>query len=134
MTTLGKKINYNEIFTTAEKEYQRMQAHEDLFTSEANGVGLPIFDSSVTDVEAWLDDDDESTEDEGATVVIGRAQFFMGSMRDFVGMPASSALDSKDRIMGSGISAVARRRGSKHRLAESWDVGDYGEKDSDRRA
>lgn len=38
-------------------------------------------------------------------------------------MPASSALDSKDRIMGGGISAVARRRGSVHRLSESWDVG-----------
>ena len=45
---------------------------------------------------------------------------------DFVSlcsMPASSALDSKDRIMGGGISAVARRRGSVHRLSESWDVG-----------
>lgn len=48
-------------------------------------------------------------------------------------MPASSAIDLKDRIMGGGINAVARRKGSVHRLAESWDVGDYGKKDSDYR-
>ena len=39
-------------------------------------------------------------------------------------MPASSAIDSKDRIMGGGVSAVARRKGAVHRLAESWDIGD----------
>jgi len=49
-------------------------------------------------------------------------------------MPASSAIDSKDRIMGGGISAVARRKGAVHRLAESWNSGDYGKKESDRRA
>lgn len=47
-------------------------------------------------------------------------------------MPASSAIDAKGRIMGGGISAVARRKGSVHRLSESWDVGDYGKKESDR--
>ena len=49
-------------------------------------------------------------------------------------MPASSAIDFKDRIMGGGVSAVARRRGSVHRLSESWEVGDYGQKDQDYRA
>lgn len=49
-------------------------------------------------------------------------------------MPASSAIDSKDRIMGGGVSAVARRRGSVHRLYESWDAGDYGKKETDKRA
>ena len=48
-------------------------------------------------IEAWLDDGDGALEDEGATAVIGRAQFFMGAMRDFIGMPASSTIDSKDR-------------------------------------
>jgi len=48
-------------------------------------------------------------------------------------MPASSAIDKKDRIMGGGISAVARRKGSVHRLSESWDAGDYGKKDADHR-
>ncbi|KAL7535456.1 hypothetical protein ACHAXR_006508 [Thalassiosira sp. AJA248-18] len=144
----GKKssnINYNEIFTTAEREYQRMQAHEELSTSSYDG--MPMFSSLGDDekkkiggkknsggnIEAWLDSDDDMYDDEGATVVIGRAQFFMGAMREFIGMPASSAIDAKDRIMGGGISAVARRKGSVHRLSESWEVGDYGLKDSDRR-
>ena len=70
-------------------------------------------------------------DDEGATVVIGRAQFFLGAMRDFIGMPASSAFDGKDRIMGGGVSATARRRGAVHRLAESWNDGEYGRKDQD---
>jgi hypothetical protein len=43
-------------------------------------------------------------------------------------LPASSAIDSKDRIMGGGVSAVARRKGSVHRMAESWNPGDYGKK------
>ena len=78
------RINYNEIFATAEREYQRMQAHEELSTASYVG-DVPIFDSSVTDIEAWLDGDDDEMEDEGATVVIGRAQFFMGAMREFIG-------------------------------------------------
>lgn len=72
------KINYDEIFATAEREYQRMEAHEEL-------SGLPIFDEAVTDIEAWLDDEDDGFDDEGATAVIGRAQFFMGAMREFIG-------------------------------------------------
>jgi hypothetical protein len=43
-------------------------------------------------------------------------------------MPASSAIDSKDRIMGDGVSAVARRKGSVHRMSESWNSGDYGKR------
>jgi hypothetical protein len=78
-----KKINYDQIFATAEREYQRMQTHEELSISDVGGV--PIFDSSVTDIEAWLDDEDLGMEDEGATVVVGRAQFFMGAMREFIG-------------------------------------------------
>jgi len=134
-------INYDEIFSTAEREYQRMQAHEELSTASYVGE-VPIFGAGsygatsggdeTTDIEAWLDGDDDEVEDEGATVVIGRAQFFMGAMREFIGMPASSAIDHKDRIMGGGVSAVARRKGSVHRLAESWDVGDYGKKETDK--
>lgn len=126
------KINYNDIFATAEREYQRMLTHEEL-SNERVDVSSGLFDSGTNDIEAWLDDDDDMMDDEGATVVIGRAQFFMGAMREFIGMPASSAIDLKDRIMGGGINAVARRKGSVHRLAESWDVGDYGKKDSDYR-
>ena len=83
---IGGKIDYNEIFSTAEREYQRMQAQEELETASYVG-DVPIFDSSVTDIEAWLDgnDDEDEIEDEGATVVVGRAQFFMGAMREFIG-------------------------------------------------
>ena len=120
------KINYNEIFTTAEREYQRMQAHEELSTASYVG-DVPIFDESVTDIEAWLDEDDSDVDDDGATVVIGRAQFFMGAMREFIGMPASSAIDSKNRIMSGGVNALSRRKGAVHRAThESWEEGDYG--------
>mmetsp|Transcript_18704 Transcript_18704/g.38831 ORF Transcript_18704/g.38831 Transcript_18704/m.38831 type:complete len:89 (-) Transcript_18704:42-308(-) len=46
-------------------------------------------------------------------------------------MPASSTIDAKDRIMGGGISAVARRKGSVSRNSDSWEAGDYGKKESD---
>lgn len=52
----------------------------------------------------------------------------------YYSMPASSALDRKDRIMGGGINSLARRKGSVHRQAESWDEGDYGQRDKPRRA
>ena len=64
-----------------------MQAHEELSTAAS------FFDSyhedgdavrRHTDMKAWLDDDNDAFDDEGTTVVIGRAQFFMGAMRDFV--------------------------------------------------
>ena len=84
-STSDGKINYNEIFMTAEREYQRMQAHEELSPSRIEDE----YDSSsalgTSNIEQWLDDEDDEFEDEGATVVIGRAQFFMGAMREFLG-------------------------------------------------
>lgn len=78
------KINYDELFATAEREYQRMQSHEEL--SSASYIGsVPIFEGGDMDIEEWLDGEDDEEEDEGATVVIGRAQFFMGAMREFIG-------------------------------------------------
>ena len=74
-------IDYNSIFINAEREYQRMKSHEELFTAEFVGQ-VPIF-SGDDDLEKWLDVDEEA--DEGATAVLGRAQFFMGAMREFVG-------------------------------------------------
>ena len=87
------EIDYDKIFAIAEREYRRMQSHEILSTMnpspstnslDGDGQGDES-DESTSDIEAWLDDDDESLEDEGATVVIGRAQFFMGANREFVG-------------------------------------------------
>ena len=134
--TGNSKINYNELFTTAEREYQRMQAHEESNSlDDCNERANSNLGLGESDIEEWLDrEEDDNLDDEGATVVIGRAQFFMGAMRDYVGMPASSSMDAKNRIMRGGVSAVVRRRGSKHRrLPESWDAGDYGQKDQDHR-
>jgi hypothetical protein len=43
-------------------------------------------------LDKWLRDEDDY--DEGTVVVIGRTQLFTGEMRQYVGMPASSALDA----------------------------------------
>jgi hypothetical protein len=91
-------INYDEIFATAEREYQRMEAYEEFSSVFDLEPGARIEQGEEGGgIEAWLDDGDGAFDDEGATVVIGRAQFFMGAMRDFIGMPASSTIDSKDR-------------------------------------
>lgn len=91
-------INYDEIFATAEREFQRMEAYEEFSSVFDLEPGARIEDGDEGGgIEAWLDDGDGALEDEGATAVIGRAQFFMGAMRDFIGMPASSTIDSKDR-------------------------------------
>ena len=93
-------INYDEIFATAEREFQRMEAYEEFSSVFDLEPGARIEDGDEGGgIEAWLDDGDGALEDEGATAVIGRAQFFMGAMRDFIGMPASSTIDSKDRLV-----------------------------------
>ncbi|KAL7516653.1 hypothetical protein ACHAWX_001644 [Stephanocyclus meneghinianus] len=128
----GNSIDYDKLFSTAEREYQRMRSHEEL--SSATFVGsVPIFSNDL-DIETWLDSDEGEMDGEGATVIVGRAQFFVGAMREFIGMPASSVIDHKERIMGGGVNSVARRKGSVHRKSESWDPGDYGRKDQDLRS
>ena len=91
--TTSSRINYDEIFTTAEREYQRMQAHEESPPSSYGENGdngedgeeeIRFMGSEGKGIEEWLDDD-ELLDDEGATVVVGRSQFFMGAMRDYVG-------------------------------------------------
>lgn len=83
--------------------------------------------------ELWYDDDDdeETLHDEGATIVIGRTLFLLGEMRLYVGMPAANPM-SKDKVLGQGVSALARRRGAIHRQEKRWDNGDYGTKEKDR--
>ena len=41
--------------------------------------------SNDLDIETWLDSDEGKMDGEGATVIVGRAQFFVGAMREFVG-------------------------------------------------
>ena len=78
----------------------------------------------------WLSEDDDY--DEGATVVIGRTQFFMGDMRQYTGMPASSTIDGKDKKFGENVSGSARRRGAVHRQGDRWNDGDFGSKEKDK--
>ena len=76
-------------------------------------------------VQEWLNDDEDL--DDGATIIVGRTQFFMGEMRKYVGMPAYSPMDGKDRILGDGVSALDRRKAAINRKAERWTTIDYGE-------
>jgi hypothetical protein len=70
-------IDYNSLFTDAERAYEELSAAE--FLGQ-----VPIF-SGNDDIEKWLDAEEDGQSDEGATAVLGRAQFFMGAMREFVG-------------------------------------------------
>ncbi len=82
-------------------------------------------------IEEWLNDDDDDEYDEGATVIIGRTQFFMGEMKQYTGMPASSTIDGKDKKLGDHVSGAARRRGAVHRQGDRWNDGDFGSKEKD---
>ena len=69
--------------------------------------------ADADELEEWLFQDDDF--DEGSVVVIGRTHFFTGEMRQYVGMPAFSVMDGKDRVLGDSVSGAARRRGAVHR-------------------
>jgi len=86
-------------------------------------------DTDTDDLELWLDGDDQF--DEGTVIVIGRTHFFTGDMRSYNGMPASSAMDAKDRVVGEGVHASARRKGSARRSANVWRDGEFGYRESD---
>ena len=86
-------------------------------------------DDDVEGLELWLDGDDEW--DEGTVIVIGRTHFFTGEMRTYNGMPASSAMDAKDRVLGKGVHSSARRKGSAHRAFNVWKDGEFGYRESD---
>ena len=89
-------------------------------------------DDDITSLEllSWLDDDDDY--DEGQIVVIGRTSFFSGEARSYVGMPASSVIDGKDRILGDGMNAASRRRGSgAARTANLAKSGEFGFQETD---
>lgn len=91
-----------------------------------NGKAEEVNDKMKT----WLEEDDDV--DDGATIIIGRTIFLMGEMRQYTGMPASSTMDGKDRVMGDrDVSGSARRRGAVHRQGDRWQEGDYGRKEKD---
>lgn len=80
-------------------------------------------------LELWLSEDDDF--DEGTAVAVGRTLFFTGETREFVGMPATSVVDAKDRILGDGVSGAARRRSTVHRSGSLWEDGEWGRKEVD---
>ncbi len=84
-TRQNGKINYDKIFTTAESEYQRLQALEESPSAVVGEEEFSMSEFHKKGIEDWLDEDDGLLNDEGATVVVGRAQFFMGAMREYVG-------------------------------------------------
>jgi hypothetical protein len=88
-------------------------------------------EETVTDLEKWLDEDDDF--DEGTQVTIGRTHFFTGDQRNYKGMPATSAVDAKDRSLGEAgsVSGLARRRGSTSRKQNVWEDGEYGRRNKD---
>jgi len=88
-------------------------------------------EESVTDIEKWLDEDDDF--DEGTQIVIGRTHFFTGDQRSYKGMPATSVVDAKDRSLGEAgsVSGLARRRGSTSRKQNVWEDGEYGRRNKD---
>jgi hypothetical protein len=82
------------------------------------------------DLEQWLHQDDDF--DEGTVVVIGRTHFFTGDMRQYLGMPAFSVMDGKDRVLGDSVSGAARRRGAVHRSSDKLnEQGNWGRNDED---
>jgi hypothetical protein len=88
-------------------------------------------EESLSDIEKWLNDDDEF--DEGTQVVIGRTHFFTGEQRTYKGMPATSVVDAKDRSLGDAgdVSGFARRRGATARLESQWKEGEFGRREKD---
>jgi hypothetical protein len=88
-------------------------------------------EESVSDIEKWLDDDDDY--DEGTEVVIGRTHFYTGDQRNYKGMPATSVVDAKDRSLGEAgsVSGAARRRGTTSRAQNVWEDGEYGRRTRD---
>jgi len=88
-------------------------------------------EETVTDLEKWLEEDDDF--DEGTQVTIGRTRFFTGDQRYYKGMPATSVVDAKDRSLGEAgsVSGLARRRGSTSRKQNVWEDGEYGRRNKD---
>jgi hypothetical protein len=58
--------------------------------SRSDSIGTATATTAPTELEQWLYGEDDDY-DEGTVVVIGRTHFFTGEMRQYVGMPATSA-------------------------------------------
>jgi hypothetical protein len=127
------KVDYEALLALSDEEEHIRKRQARVRLGEGEREYLDDIDDEVTeeDWNHWLTDDEEW--DEGATIVIGRTQFFVGEARQYVGMPAMSATDGKGRVLGEGVSAVARRKGAVHRKGDRWNDGDFGRKEKDIR-
>jgi hypothetical protein len=128
---LGEEIEQDE-------EANREMVQKILEEGEAGGLDLTNDytvledeEESTSDIMKWLDEDDGF--DEGTQVIIGRTHFFTGDQRAYKGMPATSAVDAKDRSLGDtgNVSGFARRRGSTNRLETQWNEGEFGRREKD---
>lgn len=119
-------LDYEALLELSDKEEQarsRQARVRDYDDDEDGEVSTEDWNSFLTDEDEW--------DEQGATVVFGRTQFFMGEARQYVGMPAMSSTDGKHRVLGEGVSAAARRKGAVHR--KDYDQGDFGRKIKDLR-
>ena len=126
----GKDMDYETLLSTSEEEEDLQRRQARVRYDGINVLNDYPDENDEVDWDELLMDDDEW--DEGATVIIGRTQFFTGEARQYVGMPAMSATDAKDRVhLGDGVGATVRRKGTVHRKGERWNEGDFGRKEGD---
>ena len=142
MPEKGAVINLDDLFQ-AKKEEAKLEAREMMRNAHKPGVDSDFTTNCIgtedeggydaRTIEQLLDiiPEEEADWNKGATIVIGRTQFFLGQMREYVGMPASNPIDAKDRVLGQGVSGAARRKPVVHRTGDRWNSGDYGSKPSD---
>jgi hypothetical protein len=128
----SKEQKLDDEQVTNSQQHQPGQGDDEVEGEDGND------DEDTRALEQWLFEEDDN-HDDGTVVVIGRTQFFTGEMRQYVGMPASSALDGRDRISPDVlVSGAARRRGAVHRSSggvesagSSYLDGDFGRKSAD---
>jgi hypothetical protein len=141
----GAVINLDDVFAATQVEAKEKakilmndvtgkrakRRHRNKDPKMPEGVEL-VMEDEVDDFLSTLLPEEEEDWNEGATILIGRTQFFLGDMREYIGMPASNPMDLKDQVMSTGgSSGAARRKGAVHRTGSRWLKGDYGSKGDD---
>lgn len=107
MKSPGKPLVHDEV-PLEEDEIDDDKNSDDQPYSRYGTYGRKL-DSKEGDYEellAWLDgddDDEDSTDEIGTDVVIGRTHMFSGEKRMYTGMPASSTAEEADGSLGLGI-------------------------------
>jgi len=108
--------DYEEILTREEMKARSKAIGDKMsFVEEMEDMSLSSFWEDMVEDDDW---------NEGATIVIGRTQFFLGEMRQYVGMPALP-LDGKLRLENQKMSGITRRMNNRR----SWKTGSFGSND-----